>query len=308
MSGNSIYANLVRVANGPWSTAYGPFVLQSAFQPIFRQLPNGRLDIDSFEGFVRTERNGDAYPPSQFFSLIEQGDLPAVDSLLRTIHILNAGLMKRSRARLFVSINPALYPSVADLRHEIEHLRLSAHEASMAPERIVCEIAGNAALDAGTLADCADRLRRTGLRIAITNYGADENDVELIKRIRPDYVKFDGHWVRDYMHNSAGFALLKVFVRQFSEGGIQPIFDRLEDLWQVDLCAEIGVPLLQGYALARPETAPTTFDLQFPEMLWPPADALGDVHGQRGDATAAPIGTAAPIDRRPSRVFGKRQS
>ena len=33
--------------------------------------------------------------------------------------------------------------------------------------------------------------------------------------------------------------------------------------------AELGVTLLQGYALARPQIAPTTFNAEFPEMLLP---------------------------------------
>ena len=132
MIGKSIYAKLVRKADGPWTTAYGPFLLQSAFQPIFRQLPNGLLDIDSLEGFVRVDQNDEPCPPSQLFAAVRDGELPDVESLLRTIHILNAGLMKRSRAKIFVSFDPALYPS-NELRREIEHMRLAGHEAGILP-------------------------------------------------------------------------------------------------------------------------------------------------------------------------------
>ncbi|MGV8939457.1 MAG: EAL domain-containing protein [Allorhizobium sp.] len=310
MIGKSIYANLVRLAGGPWTTAYGPFLLQSAFQPIFRQLPNGLLDIDSLEGFVRVDQNGEACPPSQLFAAVRSGERPDVDSLLRTIHILNAGLMKRSRAKLFLSFDPALYPP-NELRREIEHIRLAGHEAGIVPDRIVCAISGDSKAGIDALADCAERLRQTGFRIAVSNYGASETDVALIRLMQADYVKFDGHWVRDYMHNSAGLALLKVVVRQFSEDGVQPIFDRLEDHWQIDVCREIGVPLLQGFALARPEIAPTSFDEQYPEMLLPLAPAFRDSDAPPAAQAAVRQDYQAQPARRSGRaapVFGKRQS
>ncbi len=48
------------------------------------------------------------------------------------------------------------------------------------------------------------------------------------------------------------------------ERGIQPIFEGLEELSQVELCQELGVPLMQGYVLARPEIAPTSFNRTYP--------------------------------------------
>ena len=55
MTSNSIYAQLVKTGDA-WSTAYGPFVLRSALQPIFRRVADGLFDIHSFQGLVRAER------------------------------------------------------------------------------------------------------------------------------------------------------------------------------------------------------------------------------------------------------------
>lgn len=68
------------------------------------------------------------------------------------------------------------------------------------------------------------------------------------------------------MQNSAGAALLRVIVSQFRNDGIEPVFEGLETSWQVELCEELGVLLMQGYVLAKPELAPTTFDARFPEL------------------------------------------
>lgn len=310
MSVEKLFTHLVRASNGAWSTAYGPFVIKTALQPLFRVLPGGMLDLDSFQGLVRPERDGDAFPPSEFFPLVDPADRPGLESLMRTIHILNAGALRRHRARIFVNFDPRIYGDERALRHEIERMRLAAHEGDMTPDRIVCELPGRTSGPAFDIDDCAARLRATGMRIALCDYGAGEMDAECVASLRPDYVKFDSHWVRDYMTNPAGFALLKVIVRQFNDSGVQAIFERLEESWQVDLCRELGVPLIQGYALARPQTAPTDFDAVYPEMLLPPA-----APERLDDQPAAPIAheeqpPLAPRDRRTNRApaFGRRQA
>lgn len=307
MTTNSIYAQLVKTGDA-WSAAYGPFVLRSALQPIFKRVADGVFDIHAFQGLVRAERNGEAYPPSQFFSLVAPEDLPAVDSLLRSIHILNAGLMQRERTLVLVSFQPQLFTDGVELRHELDRIRLAAHEARLAPERIVCDVSAGSS-NGKVLARTIEQLRRAGLRISMSNYEASEHDIQDVLALRPDFVRFDGDWVREYLHNSAGFALLRVIVRQLQDEGIEPIFERLEETWQVDLCLDLGVTLLQGYALARPQIAPTAFNDEFPEMLLPPSEPATTpaAQSQAQPQPPSPAAQRREPGLRPPRVFGKRR-
>lgn len=307
MTTNSIYAQLVKTGDA-WSATYGPFVLRSALQPIFKRVADGVFDVHAFQGLVRAERNGEAYPPSQFFPLVAPEDLPAVDSLLRSIHILNAGLMQRERTLVLVSFQPQLFTDGVELRHELDRIRLAAHEARLAPERIVCDVSAGSS-NGKVLARTIEQLRRAGLRISMSDYEASEHDIQDVLELRPDFVRFDGDWVRDYLHNSAGFALLRVIVRQLQDEGIEPIFERLEETWQVDLCLELGVTLLQGYALARPQIAPTTFNDEFPEMLLPPSEpaTAPAAQSQAQPQPPSPAAQRREPGLRPTRVFGKKR-
>ncbi|KJF68358.1 EAL domain-containing protein [Rhizobium nepotum] len=266
MAPKSIFSSLVREVDGTWSTAYSTFNLKSALQPIFRRTMNGTLDIDSFEGLVRPHRNGEPVTPGEFFSLVEPDDIENIDSILRTIHILNTGRLNRSRARIFVNFHPGLFQTPAKMRQEVERMRLTAHEAGMTADRIVCEISEKKASDTQMVADFAYHMHDIGFRVALDDYGAGDSDIDRVKLIKPDYVKFEAGWVRDFMQNSAGAALLRVIVSQFRDDGIEPVFEGLETGWQVDICEEVGVLLMQGYALAKPELAPTSFDTRFPEL------------------------------------------
>lgn len=307
MAPKSIFSSLVREVDGTWSTAYQTFNLKSALQPIFRRATSGALDIDSFEGLVRPHRNGEPVTPGEFFSLVEPDDIENIDSILRTIHILNTGRLNRSRARIFVNFHPGLFQTPAKMRQEVERMRLTAHEAGMTADRIVCEISEKKASDTQMVADFAYHMHDIGFRVALDDYGAGDSDIDRVKLIKPDYVKFEAGWVRDFMQNSAGAALLRVIVRQFRDDGIEPVFEGLESAWQVDLCEDLGVLLMQGYALAKPELAPTSFDARFPELggayfnTTPRTDRNG---------TTPPFfreeRPAEPHPQRQTRTFGKR--
>lgn len=310
---SSLYTYLVRGKDGAWSTAYGPFVLRTALQPMFRQPAKGVFELAALQGLVRADKNGDPYSPQQFLPLVDRADLPLIDDLLRSIHILNAGLEEYENAFVFVSLNPNFHPDPDSLRHALEHIRLAAHEASIPPSRIVCEIPLGSVRQEVRALGLARQLRDTEFQIALSDYSADEGDLERIHLFKPRYVRFDNAWVRDFMHNPAGMALLKVIVRQFVEDGCEPIFDRLEEEWQIEICGEIGVPLLQGYGLAKPRLAPAGFRRDFPPMLAPVEPATSASWSQANntgdDAQGAPQTRSPeprPAHHRP--VFGKRHA
>ena len=310
MAGNSVFSNLRNEEDGSWTAVYGAFTLHSALQPIFSQDENGYLEIQAFEGLIRPSRNGEWVRPAEFFPLVAKEDSAMIDSLCRTLHIFNTGALHRAHAKLFVNFTPGLFVSEADIRREVELIKLAVREAGMTPERIVCEITQKKSDSADMQARFVAVLRQHGFRIAIDEYGADEGDRERQQLLRPDYVKFEADWVKEFLENSAGSALLRVMVNQFSEQGVLTIFEGLEDLRQVDLSRNLNVPLVQGYALARPQVAPTTFNEEFPESdigarTMPRAAA--DLERYNPDMhlpKAAPV-TFSPLQRKTA-AFGKR--
>lgn len=307
----SIFSNIRRDEDESWVADYGPFTLHSALQPIFSQDDHGVLTLQAFEGLIRPARNGEFVRPGEFFSVVEARDRAKIDSLCRSLHIFNTGALKRRTAKLFVNFHPGLFVTDTGIRREVEMIKLATIEAGMTPERIVCEITQKENDSADMLSHFVEELRKHGFRIAIDEYGAEERDVARMNLLRPDYVKFEADWVKEFLENSAGSALLRVMVEQFREKGVLAIFEGLEDIRQVDMCHKLDVPLLQGYALARPELAPTHFNADFPEPSQPhardarPRSGLDrydpSVHMPRGGTPAFGAGRRAA-------AFGKRNA
>ena len=102
-------------------------------------------------------------------------------------------------------------------------------------------------------------LRAHGFRIAVDDYGAHDSDIERIRALKPDIVKFDAQWITRLMESGPGFALLHAMVANFADQGIVTVFEGIEEGWQLELAERSGASMVQGYVLARPEIAPTSF-------------------------------------------------
>lgn len=297
---------------GFYTTSYGPFILRSAFQPIFSQNEQGHLTIEAFEALIRAQQDGKPVSPPHFFAMVEKADALMVDTLCRELHILNMGKLGRRRAKLFINFNPGLFDVFGDIDAEVDRMVEVTLRAGLRPGRIVCEITEQGSGDEKVLNRFVNGLRSRLFKIAVDDFGADDSDSQRVNDLKPDVVKFDAAWVRRFTETSAGMGLLKLMVEQFKERGIIVLFEGLEEDHQVEFCQKIGVQLMQGYALARPETVPRTFDDRFPE---PEFSQAGDLVRpaytsalQHEVPAAASASEFAPRAMAPRRVaaFGKR--
>ncbi|MGB3877739.1 MAG: EAL domain-containing protein [Shinella zoogloeoides] len=300
MSERSIFSNLVRQPDGAFSAVYGPYLLQSALQPIFSEDQAGHLQIAAFKGLIRASIKGEPIAPTDFFRTVPEEECAAVDGLCRSLHILNTGALGRQGVALLVNFQTGFYGTSQAMRQEVERLRLSAHQAGMAPEAIACEIHEHPLDDPDELAEFAARLHESGFSIAIDDYAGEDRDLDRLERLRPQFVTFDTAWLHGFAENSAGLALLRIVVGQLGQNGIRAIVAGIEEPDMIALCREMGGPLMQGYLLARPEIAPTSFNATFPETGEAPS---------RMPAQAPSAGTHAPAEtrlQRSQRQFGRR--
>lgn len=293
MTERSIFANLNREADGIATASYGPYTLKSAFQPILRETSEGIFSLEAIEGLVRVECDGALVAPADFLALVPQDDRAMVDSLCRSLHILNAGSLCKPHAVLLVNSQPGLYQSDHAIRQEIDRMRLAAHEAELAPSSIACEIRELPHDENGSAAHLSRHLHDAGFLVAIDGYAAQDGDLARLSRLAPDLLKFDPIWVQRFGRQPTAAALLRVIVAQLEREGIRPIVSSIEEAWQMELCREIGMPLMQGYLLARPQLAPTSFGLDFP----------GPEETPMGGPATLPNEAAATRGRR---AFGRR--
>ena len=302
-------AHIVRNTDGTSTGVWGIHTLQSAFQPIFG-FRDGKLRIVAFEALIRPFRDGQPVSPGSFFQGVPAVDRFHVETLSRTLHLLNAGACLDPDTALFLNFDPSLFSDRAVVEVALRDTRLVMHEASLHPSRIVCELTEQTSGGRATLHFFVEMLRSHGLRIAVDDYGVDDSDMARIDALQPDFVKFDARWISRLMLSGPGFALLEAMVATFARRGIATVFEGIEETWQIEIAERCGAPMVQGFGLARPELAPTGFS-----AFSRPADAAGAVSGRQAIAPnrrpaplSAPPTAPAPRPHQPVRAFGRRGS
>ncbi|TIS00400.1 MAG: EAL domain-containing protein, partial [Mesorhizobium sp.] len=266
-------AHIIRHDDGTSSGVWGIYTLQSAFQPIFA-FDGGKLSLVAFEGLIRPFRDGEPQSPMSFFGTCPAGDRLHIEALTRTLHLLNAGGCLPQEASIFVNFDPSVFTDRAIVDKALRDMRLVLHEAGIDPRRIVCEVTEQKSASQETLYSFVEALRANGFRIAVDDYGADESDINRIKELRPDIVKFDANWITQLMESGAGFALLTTMVTSFESQGIRTVFEGIEEGWQLELAEKSGASMVQGYVLARPELASTSLRV-FGKSVQAPAAGEG---------------------------------
>lgn len=241
-----------RQPNGAAVGVWGRHLLRSAFQPIYAFV-HGKLQIAAYEGLIRPFEDGEPRSPGEFFGPISAMDRFRVETLTRTLHVLNAKGVIGPTASLFLNFDPSVFtqPAIAD--NALKDLRLGLHEAGIDAARVVCEMTEKKSASDDTLFSFVQALRSNGLKVAVDDYGADDSDINRIRELRPDIVKFDAAWITRLMESDPGAALLTAMVSQFRSMGIRTVFEGLEEGWQLDLAESCGVDMVQGYILAKPE-------------------------------------------------------
>lgn len=291
-------AHLVRQDDGLSEGVWAGHTLRSAFQPIYGV--NGeRLEIVAYEGLLRAFRRDEPIPPMTFFGSIPTLDKLHVETLTRTLHLLNAAACLEGSASIFVNFNPSVFtePEVVDIA--LREMRLVLHEAGIDAGRVVCEVTEQQSASDALLLAFVDALRGNGFRIAVDDYGAADSDIARVAALKPDIVKFDAQWMTRLMDTDPGFILLKTMVRAFEGRGIRTVFEGIEEAWQIEMAVEAGASMLQGYALARPELA-----------VIRQGETRPNFHFIRsvGPDVAPPVPQAVRPSHKSERTFGKRSA
>jgi len=285
-------AHIIRQKDGTATGVWGPYTLKSAFQPIF-EFVDGRLPLAAFEGLLRPFRNGKPESPASFFATCQTGDRLHVEALARTLHLLNAGACLPGQVSVFINFDPSVVTERAIADNALREMRLVLHEAGVDPRRVVCEVTEQRSSSRETLFDFVTALKDDGFRIAVDDYGAENSDINRIRELKPDIVKFDSRWIGQLMETSAGFVLLTTMVSTFEQQGIRTLFEGIEESWQLELAEKSGVSMVQGFALAGPEIVPLQFRM-VPEVV--PAT------GMAGEAAASEVSRPARV----TKVFGRK--
>lgn len=145
--------------------------------------------------------------------------------------------------------------SARDLRDPrfAELVRALLRENEVPPSALILEVTESALLaDQERAVETVARLRETGLRISVDDYGSGYSSISYLSRLAPDEVKIDNAFVRALRSDRRAEAIVRATIELGHALDIKVVAEGVEDGEIGPRLRELGADRLQGYAIARP--------------------------------------------------------
>jgi diguanylate cyclase (GGDEF)-like protein/PAS domain S-box-containing protein len=137
-----------------------------------------------------------------------------------------------------------------DLELAIQQLQ---HAHAVEPHRICFEITETSVIaNMDRALALMDSLRRRGFLFALDDFGTGLSSFAYLKKLPVDYLKIDGEFVRDILHDPVDKAMVDTIRRIGGVLGMTTIAEAIEDSETCQLLTAMGIDYGQGYHLAKP--------------------------------------------------------
>jgi EAL domain-containing protein (putative c-di-GMP-specific phosphodiesterase class I) len=132
--------------------------------------------------------------------------------------------------------------------------------AGIAPGRLVFEVTETAAIaDVAAARRTVERLRATGCRFALDDFGAGFASFGFLKQLPFDVLKIDGEFVRDLPGSLVDRLAVEAMVGIARGLGVTTVAEYVSGDETVALLRELGVDHAQGYHVGAPRPAADVF-------------------------------------------------
>ncbi|MED7670734.1 GGDEF domain-containing protein [Pseudomonas moraviensis subsp. stanleyae] len=226
--------------------------LHSLFQPI---ICLSERRILGYEALTRGPSNSPLHSPIALFAVARQaGRLSELEIACRQSACRRFN-EQQLPGKLFLNVSPE---SLLEAAHQPGRTLQLLQDLGIAPSQVVIELTEQTPIDDFQLLQTAlHHYRAMGFSIALDDLGAGYSSLRLWSELRPDYVKIDRHFI-DGIHQDA---LKREFVGSILQiakaSRALVIAEGIELPEELAVLTEMGVDLVQGYLLGRPQEHPS---------------------------------------------------
>ncbi|QRY78967.1 EAL and GGDEF domain-containing protein [Pseudomonas sp. PDNC002] len=236
--------------------------LHCLFQPIL-SLSERRLV--GYEALTRGPSNGPLHSPLTLFSIARSsGRLSQLELLCRRKACARFRDLKLE-GKLFLNVSPE---SLLEPTHQPGRTLQLLQTFGISPNDVVIELTEQTPIEDYTLLDTAlHHYRAMGFSIALDDLGAGYSSLRLWSELRPDYVKIDRHFIEGIHLDAVKREFVGSILKMAHASRAQVIAEGIEIPEELAVLSEMGVDLVQGYLLGRPnETPPRDARALLPEL------------------------------------------
>ncbi|MFI8481346.1 bifunctional diguanylate cyclase/phosphodiesterase [Pseudomonas sp. NPDC078700] len=225
--------------------------LHSLFQPIV-SLSERR--IIGYEALTRGPSNSVLHSPVNLFSVARHaGRLSELEMACRK-SACQGFSQQKLEGKLFLNVSP---DSLLEANHRPGRTLQLLQAFGISPNNVVIELTEQTPTeDFGLLHTALHHYRAMGFSIALDDLGAGYSSLRLWSELRPDYVKIDRHFIDGIHLDSVKREFVGSILKMAQASRATVIAEGIELEEELAVLSEMGIDLLQGYLLCRPQEQP----------------------------------------------------
>jgi len=243
--------------------------ITSLFQPI---VSLSQRRVLGYEALTRGPSNTALHSPINLLAAARHaGRLNELEMTCRENACHRYG-QQQLQGKLFLNVSPE---TLRDATHRPGYTLELLRKYRIPADRVVIELTEQTPTDDFELLDAALRhYRDMGFSIALDDLGAGYSGLRMWSELRPDYVKIDRYFIDGIHRDAVKREFVESIMKIARASRAQVIAEGIELSEELRVLSEMGIDLVQGYLLGRPEEDPS-----------PEAAVILPSHGNRNDAS-----------------------
>jgi len=227
--------------------------LTAMFQPLIRL---DTMDVFAHEGLARsTEALGNISTPELLNLARAEGRLGEFE-LTAARTVCGAFAAQKTGGRLLVNLSAQAF-----MQESIkpDDLLAALGAGGMDLSRITIELTERDIIEEpARLAHALGYLRGHGVRFALDDFGNGHSNFEMWNEIHPEVVKIDRYLIHGLSKSAERLAIVRALCQVAETLGADLVGEGVEELDDLHMLRELGIPFAQGFLLGRP--IPHTID------------------------------------------------
>lgn len=226
-------------------------------QPI-KPTQRGKSSLPHHELLIRMlDDDGSIISPGEFLPAAERYNLAAAIDMWTVEHVL----FRLQQARQLGHDIQGIYAinlsgqSLGDTRFYERIIRLIKEAGLKDVGAILCfEVTETAAItNMRSALHFINELRQIGCQIALDDFGSGLSSFAYLKQMPIDYLKIDGMFVNDCVHNSVNLEIVNSINGIGQVLGLKTVAEFVEDEPTLVTMRHLGLDFVQGFKIGRPE-------------------------------------------------------
>lgn len=227
----------------------GQFV--SFLQPI---VETSTGSIYGYESLLRTSGEA-AIPPGRLFHTAQKlGMHSYLDKQARESAIVARKKHLQDGQKSFINFLPS---TIYNPEFCLQHTFRIIEQYDVNPADLVFEVVETEKIeDIEHLKNVLNVYKREGIKVALDDVGAGFSTIEMLEKLKPDYIKIDRSYVSFCDQDKEKQLFIEEALQTASNLGIKTLAEGIERKEELEYCQAAGIPLAQGYYFGKPSAEP----------------------------------------------------